>query len=251
MLEILIWKKYMNTFRSVVVTVFCLGIGYIFSENFFDLYLSDPITVFDVGAHEGNKTDYFLDLGAEHVLCIECQPKQIELLNSKYEKEPRVRIIPYALSDEEGTLLLNICESATTISTVSKHWMTGRFKNYSWNSVVSVKATTLDALIRKFGMPDYCKIDVEGHELSVLKGLTKPIPLISFEFTKEFFEESINCLEYLRSLGYQKFNLIHGEEKEFMFEDWQDLKTIVNHVSNSQDELYWGDVYAWLPIKEF
>jgi len=42
---------------------------------------------------------------------------------------------------------------------------------------------TLDAAtIETFGKPFYCKIDVEGWELDVLKGLSQPIPLISFEF---------------------------------------------------------------------
>ena len=39
---------------------------------------------------------------------------------------------------------------------------------------VSVETTTLEQLIKSYGMPFFIKIDVEGHELSVLRGLQTP-----------------------------------------------------------------------------
>ncbi len=44
-----------------------------------------------------------------------------------------------------------------------------------------VKVEVLENFIHKFGTPKYIKIDVEGYELEVLKGLQTAVPLLSFE----------------------------------------------------------------------
>jgi hypothetical protein len=48
-----------------------------------------------------------------------------------------------------------------------------------------VNVATLDSLIDEFGVPDYAKIDVEGFDLEVLRGLSRPIPLLSFEYNSQ------------------------------------------------------------------
>ena len=45
-----------------------------------------------------------------------------------------------------------------------------------------VPVVTLDAAIEHYGVPAYCKIDVEGWEFEVLRGLSQAVDLISLEF---------------------------------------------------------------------
>ena len=92
---------------------------------------------------------------------------------------------------------------------------------------------------------DLIKIDTEGHELEVLKGLTKKTGIISFEFTSEFFVDAIKCLDYLTLLGYQKFNYSEGERKKFNF-DWTSKDKILEEVENKikTNDYLWGDIYA-------
>jgi hypothetical protein len=63
--------------------------------------------------------------------------------------------------------------------------------------------TTLDVAILKYGLPDYCKIDVEGYELEVLTGLSQAIPMISYEYhlRKDGLATALACLEHLSSFG--------------------------------------------------
>jgi hypothetical protein len=65
--------------------------------------------------------------------------------------------------------------------------------------------TTLDKLIEQFGIPSFIKIDVEGFEYEVIKGLSKPVKALSLEFTPEIIESTYKCINYLQQLG--KINL--------------------------------------------
>ena len=47
---------------------------------------------------------------------------------------------------------------------------------------MDVAVTTLDALIARFGVPAFIKIDVEGAEPDVLAGLSHAVPVLSFEY---------------------------------------------------------------------
>jgi methyltransferase FkbM-like protein len=61
-----------------------------------------------------------------------------------------------------------------------------------------VEAISLDALIVTHGSPFFIKIDIEGHEPQVLRGLRRPVPYFSFEVNlPEFKEEGLECIELL------------------------------------------------------
>lgn len=66
--------------------------------------------------------------------------------------------------------------------------------------------TTLDDVIAEYGVPGFCKIDVEGYESNVLEALSKRIPYISFEYCHEFLVDSVRCLDYLERLGVIQLN---------------------------------------------
>lgn len=98
------------------------------------------------------------------------------------EKTKNVIIIDKTIGCYEGYGEIAICEDEHTISTMSdKCRNEGRLPK-----IEQVSTTTLNTLISLYGRPAFCKIDVERFEKSVLNGLTRPIPLISFEVTREF-----------------------------------------------------------------
>jgi FkbM family methyltransferase len=112
--------------------------------------------------------------------------------------------------------------------------------------VINLEMITLDEAIATYGLPKFCKIDVEGFELPVLQGLSSRIPCISFEIAIEFLDEVERCLERLTNLGYNRFSFAHGESSELAI-PWVDVKDLSTCLRESNDPKLWGDVYAIAP----
>jgi hypothetical protein len=68
-------------------------------------------------------------------------------------------------------------------------------------STKSVETTTIEDLMNDHGVPFFIKIDVEGHEASVLRGMTRAVPYLSFEVNlPEFRSEGVECIDLLRRI---------------------------------------------------
>jgi FkbM family methyltransferase len=211
--------------------------------TFYNQLITAGDLCFDIGANVGNRTDVFLALGAR-VVCVEPQPKCVDILTEKYRDNTQVVVVPKGVAAQPGIKSLYLCESASTIATFSEKWRTGRFRDYRWESTVDVPVTTLDALIQEFGVPAFCKIDVEGFEYQVLRGLSCLIPVLSFEFTKEFINDAKLCMKYLTSIGFVEFNYALGESMTLALSQWTDANTVLDCLGQITDDLLWGDIYT-------
>jgi FkbM family methyltransferase len=214
--------------------------------SFASAHLADSperILIFDVGANIGVKTARFVARGAR-VVCFDPVPECLNALRSRFDGDPSVTIVPYALGAVAGTLPISICSGATTISTFSEDWKQGRFKNMVWDKTLEVPVQPLDAAIAEYGLPDYCKIDVEGFELSVLQGLTRAIPVLSFEFCGEGLSQTSACLERLSQLGYHRFNFAYGEVPVMRHDHWLDAAKVMAELREHACTAVWGDIYA-------
>lgn len=206
---------------------------------------------FDVGANIGNRTGVFLELGAT-VIAIEPQHDCAQFLRGKYEHLQNLIVIEKALGVRDGREEIYLCNE-NTIASMSTNWIhqvksSGRFAAFDWNRKTIIDVTTLDQLISNYGMPAFCKIDVEGYEYQVLLGLTKPIPFLSFEFTKEHLQDTLYCINRLSNIGSYRFNLSLGESMEFVHPNWLNDEQFINGFSEIMDThiFQWGDVYAKL-----
>ena len=200
--------------------------------------------IFDIGAHKGDKSKKLINFFSKIVL-VEPQPECVKILKSKFSKYKNIIIVETGVSSREQSLELKINSSNPLISTFSDKWTKGRFKESKWDQKLNITTTTLDKLVNQFGNPDFIKIDVEGHEYDVVKGLSKKVGTISFEFTSEFFEESLKCLNYLQKLGYEKFNYSEGERRKFNT-DWVKKEKLVSILKKEleKNSLLWGDIYT-------
>ena len=216
-------------------------------KRFYSQFIKKGDICFDIGSNIGNYTDYFLKLGAK-VISVEPQINCLKKLQQKFAYNKDVTILGKAVGKNEGTGYILICEKANSLSTMSDKWKEkGRYaSNYIWNQSQRVSITTLDKLIESYGLPNFCKIDVEGFELEVITGLNYKIPIICFEFTKEFLNDAIKCINYLNSLGIAKFNFVFEKEMKFYLLKWRTHKEIVEILQNIEDKSLCGDIYVKL-----
>jgi hypothetical protein len=116
-----------------------------------------------------------------------------------------------------------------------------------WKNKALIDIKTLDQIIALHGTPDFCKIDVEGFETEVLRGLSKVIPRLSFEFTSpEFIEEAIWCVNRLMTIGFTQFNVSLKESLKFEFDEWVDARSMELFLQENtrMKEKWYGDIYA-------
>ena len=207
--------------------------------------------VFDIGAHVGSRTRSLL-ANASHCVAVEPQPVFAELLQKMFAKNSRVSLVTDAVGREQGEARLHVSSRHPTVSTLSSDWLsrvapTTGFEAVKWDKEVTVNVTTLDLLIARFGMPAFCKIDVEGMEAEILGGVSRPIPIVALEYIPATIDIGIACVDRLEQLGHYEFNLSPGETHAMQFAQWTDAKTLRNELRRiAEIGTQSGDLYARL-----
>jgi FkbM family methyltransferase len=130
--------------------------------------------------------------------------------NMALNKADNVTLLPFALSDVESEAEFNINKNAWNQGTFSLSASQGTDKQTVLVKVADdlpeVKALSSLALI---------KIDVEGYEYQVLRGLTSTLkqhrPRIIFEYDANYWattnQHIVDCYHFLQSLGYTMYQI--------------------------------------------
>ncbi len=216
--------------------------------NFYRPFIQPGDLCFDIGAHVGNRLRAWSTLGAR-VVGLEPQPLLMQFLKRCHGRRENVILLQSAVGASKGQSKMHISRLTPTVSSLSKSWIddvrrNASFEKVKWDETTSVKMTTLDHLIEQYGRPKVCKIDVEGYELEVLKGLSQPIPLISFEYIPSATELGTQCVKRLSALGLYEFNWSIAENYKFCSTTWLDEVQIIHTLTNTLNHGRSGDIYA-------
>jgi FkbM family methyltransferase len=209
--------------------------------SFYGEFLKPGTLCFDVGANYGRKVEIFLKLGAR-VVAFEPQQDCMAELRSRSGHNPRLTTVPAAVGSSRGSLTLYIGAHRTT-SSFNKDWHEGVVGS------VEVPVITLDDAIADHGTPEYCKIDVEGFEIEVLRGLNRPIPLVSFEYhlRDNGTQAALDCLDRLAALGTISVNVTPAEDTVFSIPEWlsvDDFRALlVNEIPKMRRQTH-GDIFV-------
>ena len=87
---------------------------------------------------------------------------------------------------------------------------------------------------------------MEGFEATVLAGLSRPLPALSFEFTTIQREVAHACLTRLAALGGYGFDVALGESQTLTFNRWIPADAMAAHIAALPHAANSGDVYCVL-----
>lgn len=218
-------------------------------DQLYGQFLKSGDIAFDVGAHVGDRISSFRRCGAK-VIALEPQPGPLKVINFLHGRDPLVTIVAAAAGAEKGLLTLNINSDNPTVSTASQSFVDAAqnakgWEGQVWDRTIEVPVTTLDSLIAQYGLPKLIKIDVEGFEHSVMMGLSRAVPVLSFEFTTIARDVAQDCLDRAVILGYARFNVALGESQKMVFSKPVDLARMSAWLATIPHEANSGDVYAF------
>lgn len=172
------------------------------------------MNIFDIGSNHGKFTEEYLKLYPNgNFICIEANPDLCDYLVAKFKNFSNVQVYHYLVSNKSNELIdfyvNGLCDG---VSTASLNWVTNsRFRGNGWSMPIKIESITLDELIKNTFTPDIIKIDVEGYENTVIKGLTHKSNLLQFEWAEEECESLKDSCKYLESIGYSQFSYKFGD----------------------------------------
>ena len=171
----------------------------------FESHCSNKMILFDIGAHYDIFSLAAAQMGGM-AIAVDPSPMAARMIATEAVLngcDDRVKVFPAAISDVNGVIsMLN-----------SGVFSAGYFKSVRGRSdrdLTKTRAVTVDQMVDNYGPPTHIKIDVEGHEASVLRGaentLRRYSPLLFLELHNEMVlldgGNPESSLDELAKLGY-------------------------------------------------
>jgi len=170
--------------------------------------------IYDVGAHRGEDTDFYLRKGFR-VVAVEADPVLAAGLREKFSSAIESRqlvVVEAAVADAPGEIEFFHNEQSSVWGTIHTDWAERNEKMGAPSSRVKVRAVRFEDLLQEFGVPYYLKVDIEGADMlcvSALGSLKDKPRFVSVESTKTSWASLLKEFDILESLGYRRFQVIN------------------------------------------
>lgn len=206
--------------------------------------------LFDIGANVGAYAQARWESGEfDKIVCVEANQIAFERLRARFQHNSNIFPLFCAASDRDNQKLTFFETQATVLSTANPDWVTKPGYRFHGNSTarvvneVEVLTTTLDKLIHFFGMPDLVKIDVEGFEETVIKGLNQKVPTLCFEWAQEMSDECLKTVDMLKNLGFEEFAMQYNDDYLFYPDAYQPITDFHPEMLATREK-DWGMVWV-------
>jgi FkbM family methyltransferase len=160
--------------------------------------------IFDIGAHNGNDTAYYLSRGFR-VVAVEAHPQYCCALYQRFREAiaaARLHVLNFAIAERSGLCTLLESQAESQWNTIVPE--VAASKSGDFHEII-VPALTFDHVFERFNTPYYLKVDIEGSELNVFRHLVDRPQYVSFETGPDVFTN----LRILRDLGYSRYKLVN------------------------------------------
>jgi FkbM family methyltransferase len=131
---------------------------------------------------------------------------------SKFVRDGQLKILKVAVSQMAGPIDFYIDECVSVWGTANKDWVE---RNMSLGAgktrKIRVEARPLMDIVNEYGVPWYCKIDIEGNDLDALRSLigSPDTPrYISIESEKRDWARLMEEFLTFHKLGYSRYKII-------------------------------------------
>ena len=212
-------RKYQSKKISYSLSSVDLIVDYIFKYKNDGLYI-------DVGCQHpiSNNNTYILYKKGWNGINIDLDKKNIDLFNISRPDDTNINI---AVSDKSGNVNLFYYHDGSPINTINSQ--NADYQKNKFKQIKLIKSETLNKILANINFNkkvDYLNIDVEGHELNVLKGfnILKYRPsIISIEYLDYEMKQlelknnnleniiNSNIYKYLIQNKYFFVNWVHGD----------------------------------------
>jgi FkbM family methyltransferase len=204
-----------------------------------EFLLNKNSVFFDIGTNKGEYAYYAEKLmNPENIYLFEPEKKLNKQLQAIFNN---CQVDNLALSDNKGTHQFKIpVINGVVDNCLSSLEIDNKEDNETETIIYEVKTDTLDNFTREKNiLPDLIKIDVEGHELSVLKGaenfISEHHPTLIIEIEQRHHKNTNieSVFESFKVKGYQCYYYSKKQSQLFSYEN----KT---HLTNTKD--YFGKI---------
>ena len=169
--------------------------------------------VYDVGAHKGEDTDYYLKKGFK-VVAIEANPSLAARLRENFASavaSGQLDVVEAAVADQDGEVEFFVNEMSVW-GTIRENWAERNQKLGKPSKKIKVPAVSFAKLLQRHGVPYCLKIDIEGADMLCVHALaTTPArpKFLSIESSKTSWRDLLAEFNTLQALGYHRFKVVN------------------------------------------
>lgn len=179
------------------------------------MHIQSTKTALDIGAHVGIWTRRMAQI-FEKVYAFEPISKHIECHKENLKEYDNVILNQIGLSNKTDTAIMKELDFNSGSSTLEWKKLTTKNTKHKQRQI-EINLRTLDS----YGITDvdFIKMDVEGHEVSVIEGaketLTNNSPVIFIEVLHKELKKPYTALDALKDLGYSQ--IMHVGSGNYIF----------------------------------